>query len=77
MTLLRIRYDNKEKTVSREDYERAKLRHLREFGYPKLTLAEVQEQIDALLAKKEFRDGLTVIGMFMEDEVVEQIEGGK
>ena len=56
--------------VSRPVYVEAKTRQLQEFGYPFLTTGEVDRQIDALLAKKAFGEGLTVIGMLMEDEVV-------
>lgn len=47
-------------------YVRAKTKQLIEFGYPTLTETDVSEQLEALLAGKK----LTVVGKFMEDEVV-------
>jgi hypothetical protein len=66
---IRVRIEGKEGVVDRTKYVQAKTKQLREFGYSTLTEAEVNEQIDALLAKKTFGEGLTVIGMFMEGEV--------
>lgn len=74
MNALKIEYDGKSKTVSRADYVRAKTRQLQEFGYPSLIEAETDAQITALLTGKEFGAGLTVIGMMMKGEVIEQIE---
>lgn len=54
----------------RAAYVKAKTKQMREFGYPDLTEAHVDEQITALLAGKKFGDGLTVIGMFMDKEVL-------
>jgi len=69
--LLRVKIEGRpEQEVPRKAYVKAKTKQLREFGYAALTEDEVNNQIDALLAKKPFGDGLTVIGMFMEDEVV-------
>ena len=59
-----------EQEVPREAYVKAKTKQLRAFGYNDLTEEHVNEQVDAVLAKKEFGDGLTVIGKFMEDEIV-------
>jgi len=52
--------------VTRSVYVEAKTKQLRAFGYTTLTAEHVSEQIDAILNKKP----LTVVGMFMEDEVV-------
>jgi hypothetical protein len=67
---LTISHDGKTKTVSRSVYAKAKLKQLREFGYTSLTLSEIENQISAILEGVEFGDGLTVIGMFMEDEII-------
>lgn len=56
--------------VPREAYVKAKTKQLRDFGYNDLTEEHVNEQVDAVLAKKEFGDGLTIIGKFMEGELV-------
>jgi hypothetical protein len=56
--------------VPRDAYVKAKTKQLREFGYSGLTEEHVNEQVDAVLSKKEFGDGLTVIGKFMEGELV-------
>lgn len=56
--------------VDRQAFVEAKTKQLIEFGYPSLTEKEVDGQIDALLAKKELGEGLTVIGMMMEDEII-------
>lgn len=56
--------------VNRADYVRAKTKDLREFGYAGLTEKDVDEQIDAILAGKKLGQGLTVIGKFMEDEII-------
>jgi len=55
-------------TVDRTKYAEVKLKQLREFGYNDLTMQEVESEIDMVLNKKE----LTVIGIFMQDEIVEQ-----
>lgn len=61
--------DGRSGRVDRVQYVRAKAKQLREFGYDNLTEADVDEQIDALLAGKPLGGGLTVIGMFMKGEV--------
>jgi hypothetical protein len=67
---MKVRIDGTLREVNRADYVRAKTKQLREFGYTDLTEEQVSEQIDALLAGKTFGKGLTVIGKFMEGEVV-------
>lgn len=66
---IRVKVNGVDGMVTRAAYVRAKTKQLREFGYPSLTESDVNEQIDAVLAKKSFGEGLTVIGMFMKDEV--------
>lgn len=56
--------------VNRSEYVTAKTKQLREFGYPTVTQQEINEQITALLEGKTFGNGLTVIGMFMDDEII-------
>lgn len=67
---LRIKLEGREHTVPRKAYAIKKVAQLREFGYSSLTVDELEEQIDALMADKKLGDGLTVIGMFMEGEVL-------
>lgn len=57
---------DEQKLVSTEDYIRAKTKTLKEFGYETLTQNEVREQLTKILAK----ENLSVIGMFMKDDVV-------
>jgi hypothetical protein len=58
------------KSVPRAAYVKAKHKQMVEFGYANLTEAEVDAQVDAVLAGLKFGKGLTVIGKFMEGEVV-------
>lgn len=68
---IKVKLDGKPVGVcDRAAYVKAKTKQLQEFGYPSLTEQEVDEQIDALLAGKKFGHGLTVIGMFMDKEVL-------
>jgi hypothetical protein len=67
---IKLKIDGKTVEAPRSRYAAAKLKQLREFGYPSLTRKEVDEQIDAVLTGKKFGEGLTVIGMFMQDEIV-------
>lgn len=57
---------DKPRTVARKDYVTAKTKQLREFGYEDLSEADVSEQLDKVLANDS---KLTVIGIFMKDEV--------
>lgn len=63
-------FDRRDGMVSRAEYVRAKTKQLQEFGYPNLTENEVDDQVTALQQKKRIGFGLTVIGMFMQDEVI-------
>lgn len=67
---IKICIDGKTTTVPRAGYVWAKTKNLREFGYDDLTEREVDAQITAILEGKEMGEGLTVIGAFMEDEIV-------
>lgn len=70
-TLIRIRLDDGEKKVSKEDYIEAKTKQLVEFGYGNLQEAHVEAQLELVLAgKTSMREGLTIIGMFIKQEVV-------
>jgi len=68
---LHVKFGVREGMVDRDEYVRAKTRQLREFGYDYLTEKHVDEQVDALLQGKAFGKGLTVIGKFMEGEVIQ------
>lgn len=60
--------------VTRSVYVKAKTKQLREFRYPSLTEDEVNAQIDLLLQPGVHHfgeNGMTVIGMFIKDEVVQ------
>jgi hypothetical protein len=63
---IKINLNDKIVEVARRDYVTAKTKDLREFGYPNLTEAEVDEQISAILTQQK----LSVIGMFMQDDIV-------
>lgn len=68
---LRVKIDGKPaQDVPRAAYVKAKTKQLVEFGYPSLTESETEKQVQAVLDGKKFGKGLTVIGMFMEDEIV-------
>ena len=72
-----ITYDDKTRRVSFDDYVKAKLKSLREFGYPDLTLDEVISQADKVLSgETKMGEGkLNVIGMLMVDEIKEASDG--
>lgn len=63
---LRVNIDGTKGEVPREKYVAAKTAQLREFGYSDLSEKTVDEELSALLAGKP----LTIIGKFMEGEVV-------
>ncbi len=65
-----VEIDGKKLIFPREEYVKAKTKQLREFGYTNLTTDEVDKQIDALITGKTFGKGLTVIGGFMQDEIL-------
>jgi hypothetical protein len=61
-----IQQDGNQMVAKTESYITVKTKHLRQFGYTKLTKDDVREQLGKLLR----REPLTVIGMFMEDDIV-------
>lgn len=67
---LTVTIEDVTREVDRAAYVSAKTKQLVAFGYRTLTEQEVDAQITALLEHKKFGDGLTAIGMFMEDEIV-------
>ena len=67
---IKIKVEGKTVIVSRANYVKAKTKQLQEFGYETLTEKNVEDQIEAIKAKKKFGEGLTVIGMFMQDELI-------
>lgn len=64
-----VKIEGKERVVERKDYVRAKTAQLREFGYTTLEPETVDAEISAILAKEP----LSVIGKFMEDEVLGKV----
>lgn len=67
---MKINIEGKIMDVPREVYAKAKQKQMVEFGYAGLTIEETNKQIDAVLQGKKFGKGLTIIGKFMEDEIV-------
>jgi len=69
-----LNHEGSTKRVHFDDYVRAKLKALREFGYPDLTLTEVEDQATKVLdGIKGIGEGkLTVIGMLMQDEITKE-----
>lgn len=65
---IRLTEWDKPRLVSKTDYIKAKTKQLREFGYEGLSEAHVTEQLEKVLAGHGSGD-LTVIGLFMRDEV--------
>lgn len=72
--ILQVCIDGKKLDVSRADYVRAKTKQLLEFGYAGLEEEHVDEQVDAVLQGKKHGCGLTVIGGFMDGEILGQKE---
>lgn len=62
--------DDPVRTVDTEKYIAAKLAALKEFGYASLTTADIREQLGHVIAGHTMEEGLTVIGMFMQDDIV-------
>lgn len=69
MSTICVKIDGRDRIVPRDAYEKAKLKQIREFGYTSLTLSEVEKEVSACLDGKTLKNGLTVIGGFMEREV--------
>lgn len=65
-----VEIDGERMKVPRQTYVQAKLKQLRNFGYAHLTEKEVDEQVTAVLEKKTLMKGLTVIGGFMQGELI-------
>lgn len=74
MKNLTIELDGRRMVVPRAAYVKAKTRQLKEFGYGTLTEEGVDEQVTAVLEKKKLLNGLTVIGGFMQDEILGEVE---
>lgn len=71
MQTIKIKRDDEVVSVAKVDYIKAKSCQLKEFGYPHATEQLVEEQLDKVLAgAKKMADGLTVIGMFIEGDIV-------
>ena len=56
------------RTVLKKHYVQAKTKSLIEFGYSNLKEEEVYEQLEKIIKGQE----LSVIGMFMEDDIYKQ-----
>ena len=65
--LIKVSINDREGFVDKQEYIEAKTKQLQDFGYPGLTENEVREQLAKILAKDK---KLSVIGMFMEDEII-------
>jgi len=71
MNFIKISIDGRPAiTVRKADYVRSKTKDLQEFGYRDLTESAVAEQLEAVLAGKTLADGLSVIGGFIEGDIV-------
>lgn len=60
--------DEQPVVVKTKDYIKAKTRDLKEFGYGTLTEEHVTVQLNLILANR--KEDLSVIGRFMEDEII-------
>jgi len=72
--LLKINLDGEIRTVSRHAYVTAKHKQMVDFGYSTLTKSEVDTQVELVIAGKTMADGLSVIGMFMKDDLTPMIK---
>lgn len=68
METIRIKRGDDVVVVDKYNYIVAKTRQLREFGYGNLSEDEVRLQLDLVLAGKT--EDLTVIGQFIQDDIV-------
>jgi len=60
------------RTVLTERYVHAKTKALKEFGYGNLLASTVREQLQHALAGHTMEQGLDVIGMFIERDLVKE-----
>lgn len=67
-----ILVDPNPRRVLYEDFIKTALKMLKEFGYTNLTLEEVREQVEKILAGD---DDLNVIGMILEDYITNDQSG--
>lgn len=65
-----INVEGHNKLVIASDYIKAKTAQLKEFGYSNLTEETVEEQLQLIFENKP----LSVIGKFMEDDIVKESE---
>lgn len=56
--------------VDTEKYIKAKTAALQEFGYKSVAAADVREQLQHVLDGHDMNEGLTVIGMFLQNDIV-------
>lgn len=64
-----VQQDGKRATVAPADYARVKAKHMRAFGYPDVTDADVLGQVRLLLDGEEPSD---IIGYFVERDLVRE-----
>ncbi len=67
---INIRVDGNMLTVRRKAFLSKAIKRFHEFGYPSLTLKELDNQVELVRHGKTLKDGLTVIGMFLKNEVI-------
>ena len=65
MDEITITHNGQRMVVALGDYVQAKVGDLRQFGFPTVTAAEIEEQLDLLLAGKSWTN---IIGSFIEDD---------
>jgi hypothetical protein len=69
---LTIQVANVNYEITTEEYIQNKVVFLKEFGYPTVTAEEVREQVISVLEKKEWGQGLNVIGLFIQKDLLIQ-----
>ncbi|HUS48585.1 MAG TPA: hypothetical protein VMZ91_00330 [Candidatus Paceibacterota bacterium] len=65
---IKIKINEKEVLVDKEDYIVARTKDLKEFGYSSITEDDVRLQLDKIF-KGEV---LSVIGLFIEDDIIKK-----
>ena len=66
MDAIKVDLEGQVVTITKEKYIKAKTKDLREFGYVNLTEEGVAQQLEKVLNKET----LSVIGMFIEKDIV-------
>lgn len=68
MDTVKVNLEGRVTTVSKEKYIKAKTKDLKDFGYTNLTEKDVTDQLEKVLNK----ENLSVIGMFIEKDIVQK-----